>query len=123
MNHSAERECNVCGCRCFARLDFPCLSPTVVPCSGTMCRVITPLPGKRVSGVLIRDKNPVRCTPEISLVTGGLEGITLDDGIWIFYKEGAILHEWTAKEWKEQYGKLPRKGSKQAVIIELTNGK
>ena len=104
MNHSPEKQCNMCGNAYFSKETHPCPRPG---CTGTMCRVITPLPGKRVSGVLYRD---IECS----------------DNIWLYDEIGGATHSrtWNTKEWKAQYGKLPRKGSKSMVIIELvSNGK
>ncbi len=119
-----ERECNVCGFRCFTSHDYPCLSYTVTPCAGTMCWIITPLPGKRVSGVLYRDKESIVSDPIFFIKGSSGKNVALDsEGIWDI-DEDFLDHTWSLKEWKAQYGKLPCKGSKQAVIIELvSNGK
>lgn len=121
-----EKACNICGYRCFANCKtLVCPGAPHAPnCKGNLCSVITPLPGKRVSGVLVRDRKQADHLEEISLLTGPLDDLTLDEGVWTFWGEGTILCEWTVIQWKEQYGKLPRKGSRQMVIIELvSNGK
>ncbi len=124
MKHSAERECNVCGRRCFAGLGTLC---NINNCGGTFCSVITPLPGKRVSGVLVRDGGPVTNIDDIAFFPDVLlsDVETNMQGDWVVNHgfEGSD-RSWTVKQWKKQYGKLPRKGTKQLVIIELVpNGK
>lgn len=105
-----EKECNVCGQGFFASGIYSC--PTR-KCTGTMCTVITPLPGKRVSGVLCRDKKHVKDLKEICLACNQpLVQLKLGvEGTWGL-TTGHAEHSWTIREWKEQYGKLPRKGSK-----------
>jgi len=95
-----------------------------VPCpdcdGGVLCRVITLKPIKRVVGTLYRDK-----------ISGGYGEIafvpdpliwSLHEGVW----DGAedingvsVSYLWAREEWQAIYGKLPRKGSKERVIIEL----
>ncbi len=113
-----ERECNTCGRRCFAQINYPCIE-----CGGTFCTVITPLPGKRVSGVLCRDKIDTGLH-RIELILGAsLTDMELSPGgVWKWPFNIFVYHLWTVKQWKTQYGKLPRKGSKSMVIIELTDG-
>lgn len=121
MNSKTERECNVCGYRCYASQHCPC--PTG-GCSGIMCAIITPLPGKRVSGVLCRDKTRAGYhNHEIRLILGvSLTDITLlSCGTWKWPYGKITYRHWTTEQWRAQYGKLPRKGSKQMVIIELTS--
>lgn len=116
MGRKLTKQCNKCGFAGFYKKYAQC--PL---CSGTMCTVITKVSGNLVTGVLCRDKVPK--------YADGIEIIflphrdTLDDaylntlGLW--YTEGCISEVWSAKEWKEQYGKLPRKGSKELVMLEL----
>ncbi|MCK5602732.1 hypothetical protein KAR91_12705 [Candidatus Pacearchaeota archaeon] len=127
MKARVEKACNTCGYRCFANCKtLVCPGAPHAPnCEGTLCHVITPLPGKRVSGVLCRDKIAGHNSQiEILFLPGAsLSDITLYSGIWRVSGEDA-RRTWTVKRWKEQYSTLPRKGSKQMVIIELTsNGK
>ena len=120
MNHSPEKQCNVCGNAYFAFGNHPCPRPR---CTGTMCRVITPLPGKRVSGVLCRDKTDSSYYGIWFILGGSLVDLTmLSTGIWKWSFGTTTYRQWTKEQWKNQYGKLPRKGSKSMVIIELTDG-
>lgn len=120
--HSTTKECSMCGRRYFSSGNCPCANEG---CTGTMCRIITPLPGKRVSGVLCRDRNSnsyhtVNFIPQLPLMNAE----QTSSGMWKWpVIHSSPYHHWTIKEWKAQYGKLPRKGSKQMVIIELTDGK
>ena len=131
MKHSPERECNVCGCRVFTPVNSPCPHYCVVKgkCPGVMCSIITPLPGKRVSGVLCRDKGLVTEWDDIVFFPGlSLNDIEINRrNVWglpkRLYNVEWKNRVWTTEEWKARYGKLPRKGSKSMVIIELTDGK
>lgn len=115
-----ERICNVCGYRAFASRNCPCpRGCTGIHCDGILCRVVTPVAGKRLSGILYRDKltDHPSCR-EITLVVDGFNPLVLINGIWT----GRIDLSWSREKWQKEYGKLPRKGSKEAVILELTNG-
>ena len=95
------RVCNKCGAEFFVKPNTPCPE---ADCTGTMCLVVTPVVGKQLAGWLYRGK------VEICFVPFACEQLTLSQG-----------HYWTAKEWQQTYGKLPRKGSKTAVILEISN--
>lgn len=102
------RTCNECGAEYYtsnyASKTVPCPD-----CDGTMCLVIKPRPNQRLSGVLYREKYG-------------------DPNSWTIH---FILHKnqyttvlrckWTKEQWQKQYGKLPRKGSSQIIILELSN--
>ena len=112
-----SRVCNVCGCRCFAPSNCPCPQEG---CHGIMCQVIPAVPGKRLAGFLYRDKsNPhgFKNHYEVTFSPMDVDPMTMICGVWT----GLSVECWSAAEWKEQYGKLPRKGSKTAVILELTH--
>ena len=114
MKHSPERECNVCGRRCFIS-SGPCANEG---CTGTMCQVIIPLPSKRVSGVLCRDKTSGSIHEICFVLRVSLTDITLTgSGSWRWPFKETTYRQWTLEEWKNEYGKLPRKGSKSMVII------
>ncbi len=129
MKTRAEKACDTCGYRCFANCkDLVCPgAPHAPDCKGNLCTVITPLPGKRVSGVLCRDKDCHLPNPILFVTNISREDIMLDlDGVWFwpYSPKGEAIRKWSVTQWKEQYGKLPRKGSKSMVIIELiSNGK
>lgn len=115
-----KRVCNKCGWEYTApdsMKGVPCLASD--QCDGTMCRVIEHEPLRQVAGVLCRDndtKSIIIFIPGISLID-----VTLDPfGMWEITIT-APNTEWTKEQWKAQYGKLPRKGSKEAVIIELSD--
>lgn len=117
IKNKTERECNKCGRKCFAQVNYPC-----VECGGIFCLIVIPLPGKRVSGVLVRDRiKHTSIFHEIHLMTGVFlsDMNFLNCGRWQLIR--TPLRGWTVEKWKEQYGKLPRKGSKQMVIIELVS--
>ena len=86
-----------------------------------MCREVKRLPGKRVSGVLCRDK----VNTGVAIIFLG--GATLTDHLELFRDgtwtgdaiESCDFYSWTLEQWKNQYGKLPRKGSKESVINRL----
>ncbi len=127
MKTRVEKACDTCGYRCFAKYGtIVCPgAPHAPDCKGTLCAIVTPLPGKRVSGVLVRDRikhtsifHEIHFLPNARLSNMNL----LNCGRWQLDFSGH--HGWTTKQWKEQYGKLPRKGSKSMIIIELvSNGK
>ena len=117
MHRVPEKTCNKCGTKYFTRQ-----SRTCPDCDGTMCTIITPVPGKRVSGVLCRDGKTERMNDEICFFpNASLSDVILGGDRWLCNTVN-IFSSWSREQWKEQYGKLPRKGSKQAVIIELTSG-
>ena len=127
MKHRVEKACDTCGYRCFANCrTIVCPgAPHAPDCKGTLCSVITPLPGKRVSGVLVRDgggsssRHDINFIPQLSLV----DAEKTSSGMWKWpVTHCHPYHYWTPEQWKEQYGKLPRKGSKCMVIIELISG-
>lgn len=121
MHTLIEKECNTCGARFYARRNVLC-KPYTHKCTGIMCRVVVPIAGKRLSGVLCRDKTSCPTEKEIIFITNGLleDVFMYKDGVWDYGRIGDC-HEWTTEQWKEQYGKLPRKGSKEAVILELSD--
>ena len=125
--HRIEKACDTCGYRCFANCrTLICPGAPHAPnCKGTLCSVITPLPGKRVSGVLCRDNEITEYDDIVFFPGESLENARLNScDIWITKTDTEDdVSTWTLDEWKNQYGKLPRKGSKQMVIIELTDGK
>ncbi len=119
-----ERECNKCGKGFYARVNEPC---PMQDCTGILCTVIYPRPDKRVSGVLCRDNEALKCfnfvevffIPNTSLPDIGKN----PSGNWDLSSEDLDeFQAWTKEEWQEQYGNLPRKRSKSMVIIELTDG-
>lgn len=109
------RTCDKCGEDGYADRGAVCPE-----CSGTLCRVVIPKPNARMVGWLCRDKSDDDRYPIAFVEDNG----TLDDwkihieGHWDGYS-GGIVESWTRKEWQATYGKLPRKGSKERVIIEL----
>lgn len=114
------RDCNVCGFRCFAPVNCRC---PAYGCHGIMCQVVTPVPGKRLVGYLYRDKprypKLYHSSSEVMFVADSESDPPNKkiDGVWI----GWSTFAWSAEEWQEQYGKLPRKGSKTAIILEPTH--
>ena len=98
------RVCNKCDMTYFAKNGAVCPD-----CGGTMCVVITPVSGGRLSGRLYRKWADREDDLDICFQPDPSEGRRQ----WNRY--------WSKKKWKEQYGKLPRKGSKIAVILELVD--
>ena len=118
---SIERECNVCGNRFFASKNTHC--PTAL-CTGMMHRIVTPVPGKRVSGVLCRNPETNNAYDIMFVINASLSDVFRNSNrgnIWDHIYDEFNSREWTKEEWQKQYGKLPRKGSKDIVILELSN--
>ena len=116
MKQLIERGCPSCGHRAYAPANCSC--PTL---AGTMCSVVTPLPGKRVSGVLCRDRD---ADGDICFFPGvALRDVKCNSpsGLWDAPIGVTLIQLWRVKKWIEQYGKLPRKGSKEMVLLELSN--
>ena len=101
------RTCNECGAEFYAAKSVPC----PLTCNGTMCLVVRPKPGKRLSGTLYREKLP--------LPLKGAWEIGFDPHKNRY--NTFLRRHWTKEQWQEQYGKLPRKGLIQTVILELPN--
>ncbi|KKM07111.1 hypothetical protein LCGC14_1737210 [marine sediment metagenome] len=111
-----ERTCPTCGNVGYAGRNCPCAI-----CSGMMHRVVTLIPSKRVSGVLCRDgKSLGYSRVEIFFVYDvSLTDVRWGCDQWLW--DAPKWKSWTREQWREQYGKLPRKGSKEMVLLELSN--
>ena len=107
-----SRICNVCGFRSFAPVNCRCPEDG---CHGIMCQVVTPVPGKRLAGYLYRDK--ITGSFEVCFNPSFTKSMIRIGECWTGYPQ----FSWSAEEWQERYGKLPRKGSKTAIILELTH--
>ena len=118
MTHSIERECTECGYVAYAKRNAPCTSCE----QGIMAKVIKQKL-RRVVGVLCRDKTSTYYNQQIVLFTGvkSSEIVLTTHGTWEHVDISNMEKEWTPEEWQNEFGKLPRIGSKQMVILE-TNG-
>jgi hypothetical protein len=95
-----ERECNKCGRKFLVQKNFPCPNPG---CFGTVCTVITLVASKQVFGVLRRSwYSRIGCNE-------------------IYFSTKESVMAWTRKKWQKQYGSLPKKGSEEAVLLEVSN--
>jgi len=119
MHTLAERKCSKCEMAFFTRRkNSRC---PVSGCTGIMCAIIRPIPGEYVSGVLCRDRTAMFKSEVTFFPNTRLDNIILDsDGVWISGTFNS-LNCWTKEQWKEQYGRLPRKGSKEMILLELSN--
>jgi len=108
-----ERVCNKCGSQFFAKRNAVCPG-----CSGTMCRSVRlPLHNQTV-GILCRDRHS--SNDEITLFKhGSLTNTKMRTGGTWYNDDDNDFQVWTAKQWQRRYGKLPQKGSKEAVILEM----
>ena len=115
-----ERVCNRCGVRFYAPRNYHCPD---FNCTGIMSTIIIPITNKRPSGVLCRDSRSRNSLPGIIFVQdASLSDMERANGIWRLPSDAAgKCRSWTKEQWQEQYGKLPRKGSKEAILLELPN--
>ena len=111
-----ERECTECGYAAYAKQNSPC--PSCAYKHGIMAKVIKQKP-RRMVGVLCRDKDDYCRDKPITLFAGTKLDKAFTNTNWgVWFCPTDVKDEWTLEEWQNEFGKLPRKGSKQLVILE-----
>lgn len=116
MKTFIERECPNCKYTAWAAKGAKC----PLCHKAIMAKVIRFKIYRRIVGVLCRDKSKFNCY--ICFMENLSSDLKLDEG-GHWYANSAVEYVscWNAKEWQQKYGKLPRKGSKEIVILELSD--